>query len=211
MIKAVIFDIDGVLLDSYDATYIYYKKLGKLLNLKAPSKADFHKKFYYQPTREMFKILNNIKDMAKFNRKLEKARGKITSHLQFEKLIDGSMETLQALHKKYKLGLATSRSKTGLDRYLKFSKTKKFFKAVVGLEHVKNHKPHPEPLLLVARKLKVTPNEAVYVGDAPTDLLAARAAGMRSIIYGSKKIKGADARIFHLNQLIPAIKKLENL
>lgn len=210
MIKAIIFDIDGVLLDSYDATYIYYKQLGKLLNLKAPSKADFHKRFYYQPTREMFRILNNIKNTTELNHKLEKARGKITSHLQFEKLIDGSSETLQALQKKYKLGLATSRSKTGLDRYLKFSKSKKFFKAIVGLEHVKNHKPHPEPLLLAAKKLKVKPSEAVYVGDAPTDLLAARAAGMKSIIYGRKKISGADARIFHLNQLIPAIKRLEN-
>lgn len=208
MIKAIIFDIDGVLLDSYEATYLYYQRLGKLLNLKFPSKADFHKRFYYQPTREMFRILNNIKDMAGLDRKLIKARGKVTSHIQLEKLIEGSMETLQALHKKYKLGLATSRSRPGLERYLKFSKTKKFFKAIVGLEHVKNHKPHPEPLLLAAKKLKVKPSEAVYVGDAPTDLLAARAAGMKIIIYGSKKVSGADARIFHLNQLLPAIKRL---
>ncbi len=209
MIKAIIFDIDGVLLDSYEANLVYYKHLGKLLNLKSPGKAAYHKKFYYQPTREIFRILNKIEDVEKLEEKLKLFRGKITHHLQYEKLFDNSTETLKELYKKYKLGIVTSRSGPGLKRYFKFAKTKKYFKVVVGLEHVKNHKPHPEPLLLAAKKLKVKPSQAVYIGDAPTDLLAARAAGMKIIIHGIKKVRGADARISHFNQLLPAIKKLE--
>ncbi len=209
MIKAIIFDIDGVLLDSYQANYVYYRHLGKLLNLKAPSKVVFHKRFYYQPTREMFRILNNIEDLSELDAKLKAARGKVTKHLKFEKLFKGSAKALGELHKNYKLGLASNRQKSGIERYLKFAKTKKFFKAVGGVHMVKNHKPHPEPLLLAAKKLKVKPAEAVYVGDAPTDLLAARAAGMKIIIFGRKKVKGADARIFHFKELIPAIKRLK--
>ena len=209
MIKAVIFDLDGVLFDSYEANFIYFKELGKLLKLRVPSRSEFHKKYYYQPTKEMLKILNNIKDMKKLTNKLKAAQGKITAHWQHEKLSEGSEEALKKLHKNYLLGLATSRSKTGLDRYLKFAKTKKYFKAIVGLDHVKNHKPHPESLLLAAKILKIKPTEAVYVGDAPTDLKAARGAGMKIIIFGKKKIKGADAYVKNFNQLIPAIKKLK--
>ncbi len=208
MIKAIIFDVDGVLLDSYESTYIYFKTLGKLLNLKVPSKHDFHKKYYALPTRVMLRSLNKIKNLTDLDKQLKKVSGKITQHVKHFKLFEGSNEVLKELHKKYKLGLATSRSKVGLETYLKFAKTKKFFKAMVGVHHVKNHKPHPEPLLLVAKKLRVKPTEAIYIGDAPTDLQAARAAGMKVIIYGNKKVKGADAYISHFYQLIPAINKL---
>ena len=80
----------------------------------------------------------------------------------------------------------------------------------MGLEDVKNHKPHPEPLLLTCRKLNIKPFQAVYIGDAPSDVRAAHTAGMRVIAYGKKPIKQADLSISHFKQLIPAIKKLES-
>ncbi|MDR3642202.1 MAG: HAD-IA family hydrolase [Candidatus Doudnabacteria bacterium] len=210
MIKAVIFDIDGVLLDSYKATTIYLKQLGTQLKLKVPSNASFHKNFYYQPIHETLRIVNKIQNVDELESRLKKIRGKITDHLPYHKLYEGSDRALRELHKKYRLGLASSRTKPGLDWYLKFAGTKKYFKVIVGLHHVKHHKPHPEPLLLAAKKLIVKPNECVYVGDAPTDLQAARAAGMKIIIYGRKKVTGADAYITSFNRLVPTIGKLEN-
>lgn len=50
-----------------------------------------------------------------------------------------------------------------------------------GLEDTTRHKPDPEPLLHAARNLGVDPSEAVYVGDATVDILAARAAGMAAV------------------------------
>lgn len=53
---------------------------------------------------------------------------------------------------------------------------------LVGGDTFPERKPHPRPLLHAAQQLRVTPAHTVYVGDAERDMLAARAAGMRAIV-----------------------------
>jgi N-acetyl-D-muramate 6-phosphate phosphatase len=57
---------------------------------------------------------------------------------------------------------------------------------VVSGDSTANAKPHPQPLLHACKLMAVTPAECVYVGDAKNDVLAARRAGMRSVValYG---------------------------
>lgn len=52
------------------------------------------------------------------------------------------------------------------------------FEVIIGAELTSRHKPDPDPLLLGAQRLGVPPAGALYIGDAPNDVLAARAAGM---------------------------------
>ena len=52
------------------------------------------------------------------------------------------------------------------------------FEVIIGAELTTRHKPDPDPLLLGAQRLGVPPAGALYIGDAPNDVLAARAAGM---------------------------------
>ncbi|WP_432520995.1 HAD family hydrolase [Kineococcus sp. SYSU DK006] len=52
---------------------------------------------------------------------------------------------------------------------------------LIGGDLVQRPKPAPDGVLLAARELRVEPAEVLYVGDAPTDLLAARAAGARAV------------------------------
>ncbi|MGH8149100.1 MAG: phosphoglycolate phosphatase [Steroidobacteraceae bacterium] len=52
---------------------------------------------------------------------------------------------------------------------------------IVGGDTLPEHKPHPRPLLHAAERIGVTPAETAYVGDARGDMLAARAAGMRAV------------------------------
>ena len=58
--------------------------------------------------------------------------------------------------------------------------------AVICGDTTANAKPHPEPLLAAALALKVAPSDCVYVGDAERDIIAGRAAGMKTLIasYG---------------------------
>lgn len=55
------------------------------------------------------------------------------------------------------------------------------FPVLVGADHTARHKPEAEPLLHACALLGVDPSRAVYVGDAPNDILAARAAGMGEV------------------------------
>jgi pyrophosphatase PpaX len=52
------------------------------------------------------------------------------------------------------------------------------FEVIVGAEATTRHKPDPDPLLVGASRLGVPVDGSIYVGDAPNDILAARAAGM---------------------------------
>jgi pyrophosphatase PpaX len=55
------------------------------------------------------------------------------------------------------------------------------FDVVVGAEDTKRHKPYPDPILAALGRLDAEPADSVYVGDAPFDVQAARAAGVASI------------------------------
>lgn len=55
------------------------------------------------------------------------------------------------------------------------------FRSIHGADTVPRPKPEPDGLLLVCKELGVDPNEAVYIGDSPSDAVAASSAGMKSI------------------------------
>ena len=59
---------------------------------------------------------------------------------------------------------------------------KTYFRTAVAYEDTTRHKPHPEPLLLAANRLKIKPSGTVYIGDAASDMEAAKAAGMKFIL-----------------------------
>ena len=58
---------------------------------------------------------------------------------------------------------------------------RRFFEVTVAAEDTERHKPNPEPLLLALDRLGTAGDDAVYVGDSPFDVRAAKAAGIGSI------------------------------
>jgi pyrophosphatase PpaX len=109
---------------------------------------------------------------------------------------DGLHETLEAFDELLdilpqlkaegrKLGLVTAkRHRTvglALDRFPALASA---FDVVVAHEDTDRHKPAPEPVLLALEKLGGEPDEAVYVGDSPFDVGAAKAAGVFAIAVG---------------------------
>jgi phosphoglycolate phosphatase len=207
MLKAVIFDIDGVLLDSFEANLQHARDMAELAGLKAPTEKQYRKMFHL-PFRHVFANINRIKTLYQVEQALVKARIEIDYPVHLLKYYDGCNRTLAQLSKKYKLGVVSSRTRRGIKTYLEYSKNKKLFKATISVEDVTNHKPHPEPLLLAAKKLRVKPFEAAYVGDARSDVQAANAAGMLAIAYNQKPIPGATATIRHFKELIPLLRTL---
>ena len=91
-------------------------------------------------------------------------------------------DTLGALHAKgLPLALVTNKPTPFVAPILASLDIAKYFTVVIGGDDVKNKKPHPEPLLMVAEKLGLAPAELLFVGDSRNDIQAAKAAGCRSI------------------------------
>jgi pyrophosphatase PpaX len=80
-----------------------------------------------------------------------------------------------------RLGIVTAKRRKTVD--LAFAKLPlaHLFDTVVGGDETERHKPHPEPLLLALKRLEAEASEAAYVGDAPFDVQAAKAAGIFSV------------------------------
>ena len=87
-------------------------------------------------------------------------------------------------------------------------------RAIVGGDSTAHAKPHPEPLLEAARRLKVEPKQCIYVGDDERDIIAGRAAGMGTVAatYGylgsnaNVYVWQADAHIASPLELMPLLK-----
>lgn len=122
-------------------------------------------------------------------------------------------QTLAALHGKgLPLALVTNKPTPFVAPLLEALGIDSFFDVVIGGDDVKNKKPHPEPLLLVAEKLALAPGELLFVGDSRNDILAARAAGCCSVgltygyNYGEPITLSEPDYVFdRFNELLPAL------
>lgn len=207
MIKAVIFDIDGVLIDSMEPNRQLFRNILKEGGYKKlPSKREFSKTFHLT-ARDTLKVLTqgDKKELDRLMNLLHELRDTIVL-----KIMPGSLKIIKLLHKKYKLALVTSRTQGGLEQYLLTANTANYFVAMIHLELSKNPKPHPEPLLLACKKLKIKPEQGVYIGDARTDIAAAKAAGMKVILYPKKRISGADGYAKDISDIPKIISQINN-
>jgi len=122
-------------------------------------------------------------------------------------------DTLGALHAKgLPLALVTNKPTPFVAPILAALDIAKYFTVVIGGDDVKNKKPHPDPLLLVAQKLGLAPAELLFVGDSRNDIQAAKAAGCSSVglTYGynygeSIALSEPDYIFDQFNELLPAL------
>jgi pyrophosphatase PpaX len=80
-----------------------------------------------------------------------------------------------------RLGIVTAKRRITVELAFDHVPLGHLFETVVGGDETTRHKPHPEPLLLALERLEARPEEAAYVGDAPFDVQAAKAAGVFSV------------------------------
>lgn len=182
-IKAFIFDMDGVLLDSESICDITWEKAAKdfgLKNIEEPkykcmgrnkqdSEAilkevfgeDFDGKGFLAKTSEYFK-------------EIEDAGGL--------KLLPYAKEILEYLKPKYKVALASSTRKTSVQRQMTNLGLYNYFEQVVTGDMVVHSKPDPEIYRITAEKLGVLPEECICVEDSPNGIKSAFSAGLSTIM-----------------------------
>jgi len=204
MIKAVIFDVDGVLIDSFEANLKFYHDLFIKTGYKAPTREEFLKMFHTTMI-DVIRILTKSKDENEVKRIWQMGKDRVvpypnellTSPKNYESVIE-------ELKQKYTLAIVTSRVRGGIFKLPQLTKYEDYFKTVVYYDDTVKHKPYPDPLLLAVKRLGIKPNEAVYIGDGDNDIRAAKSAGVKIIIYSKENLTGA-------NVLTSSFEKLPNL
>jgi HAD superfamily hydrolase (TIGR01509 family) len=207
MLKAILFDVDGVLALSQKANVAFFKNLMTAGGYPGITDEEILDRFH-MPMRQVIAELSGLTDEKEIDQIF--AMGKDPSLrqsdlLEFPEKLENLLETL---HKTYRLGIVTSRVRTGVDEIFDVKAIKHYFDVVVAFEDYQNPKPHPEPLMIALSKLRVEPDEAVYVGDSHSDIDAAVAAGMHSVHLSAHPHDGATVSIADLGELLLAIETL---
>jgi pyrophosphatase PpaX len=95
----------------------------------------------------------------------------------------GVLDALESLHAEgRRLGIVTAKRRATLALAFEvLPELQRFFDVTVAAEDTERHKPNPEPLLLALERLGESTAGAVYVGDSPFDVQAAKAAGIGAV------------------------------
>ena len=209
MIKAVLFDVDGVLIDSFAANLKFYQDLMIKAGYKPPAKKEFDNLFH-RPLIDVIKILTKSNSDKEIQRVFEIGKNRrVKTQLELYKMPKGVDKVIKDLSKKYLLGVVTSRIKEYVYEVPKLAQLEKYFKVTIAYQDTINHKPDPEPILLACQKLNVNSSEAVYVGDVENDITAGKAAGTKTILYSQANLANADLHTSTFTKLPELIKSLD--
>jgi phosphoglycolate phosphatase len=181
-LSLVILDCDGVLFDSFEANVHFYDSILVQMG-QAPLDARGRELAHRLATPQLFGHLFAAEPEL-LARSLQIAkRTDYTPSLLLMQPVPELAETLEWIGQRYRTALATNRGRTIPDLLRHFG-LGKYFELVVGIEDVARPKPAPDMLVRCIEHFATTPARAIYVGDSPTDLEAARAAGTRFVAIG---------------------------
>lgn len=184
MIKAVIFDVDGTLLDTERIYMKAWKEAAAEAGFVMPDSV-------LQKTRAV-----NTKDAARIFEEeigngfsyqaVRPIRVRIAEEIirrESPILKPGVLELLAFLEEKgIRLAVASSTNQQGTREHLAESRILDRFEVVVGGDMVTNGKPHPDIFLKAAEALGTAPEACIVVEDSPAGIRAAHAAGMKAVL-----------------------------
>jgi HAD superfamily hydrolase (TIGR01509 family) len=179
VIDAVVFDLDGVLLDSEqvwdDAREQLAKERGGRWHARA--QRDMMGMSSTEWSRYMHETIGLPEPPEEINREVvERLSAIYREHLP---VLPGAREAVERLAARWPLGLASSSNRELIDLTLELLGVTQLFAATVSSEEVARGKPAPDVYLETARRLEVEPARAAAVEDSQNGILAAKAAAMR--------------------------------
>ncbi len=187
MVKAVIFDMDGTLVDSEPLHKIARDKVLSRLEIYSDELSDrafgVAKREYWQKISDEYKLSVNGDEITatEFKEIIDIVKN---SGVQKSKGIDELL--LRLCERGVKMAVASSSDRVYVEAVINYCGWGKYFSAVVCGDEAKRAKPDPELYLTVLDKLGITAAEAIAVEDSDTGSCAAHSAGIACIGYKDK-------------------------
>ena len=184
MIRAIIFDFDGTIIDTETAWYKVfkdaYKKYGVDLSLATYSQCLGTSLQSFNPYTHLSTHHGISMDLEEFRTTIQQNYAKLIDQ---ELMRPGILNLLQeAKLAGLKIGLASSSHRDWIDKFVDQLGIRDYFECYCTADTVSNVKPDPELYLQALGQLGVNPNEAIAIEDSPNGARAAVAAGLHTVV-----------------------------
>ena len=194
MIKAVLFDFDGVVVNSEPVHYKTFMEFTKPLGITADTDR-WYREFAGTGSKNIFTVLlgeAGIKDEKTIDDYVEKRKkvyGKLVQKGMVKK--KGGIENFLKILKKRKIKTAvvSGGHPENIEVALKVLGLKKYFNIIIGSGNYKRRKPYPDAFLMGAKKLRVKPSECIAIEDSLSGFTAAKKAKMKTVLMYSPAMK----------------------
>ncbi len=214
MITTLLFDLDGTLINTNELIIASFQHTLDQYYPQKYGRADIIN-FIGEPLETSFRKV----DPERVDEMIQMYRTHNVAHHD-ELVLDypNVMETIETLSKAgFRLGIVTTKRWDTVSMGLELMGLKPFFESVITIDDVERPKPDPQPVEMALKELGVEANEAVMIGDSPSDIEAGRRAGTKTVgvawtIKGPEIIQAAnpDYVIEDMKELLGILKTLKS-
>lgn len=176
--RAVVFDLDGTVVDSVELIIVSFQHAIREVLGREMSREDAIA-WVGRPLREQMELFSpeHADELVEVYREFNHRE-----HDRMLKLYEGIQHLLERLRKAgVRVGLVTSKSRFTTQMAFDLTGIERYFDASVCADEAAGNKPSPAPILACIAQLAVEPRAAAYVGDSPSDIQAALAAGVAAV------------------------------
>ena len=201
-IAAILFDLDGVLINSLESWYQAFNRMLRAYGKKELSRDVFKANCWGPDLRHNLGALQLGEDAAEYC---------VQEQLNLIELIELCPDAEEVVSRtrgeyKFKVGLVTNTPRENVNKILEHFYLSNHFDVILTGDEVKRGKPDPEIVIKACERLNVKPEHVILVGDTKADYQAGKAVGCFVIGMGSKS--AGDVHIEQLNELFMILDKI---
>ena len=210
--KIIIFDFDGVILDSENSHFIAFNEGLKNLNINI-SEDEYYSKYISLDDRGVITNVVNDKNISVTNEEIDMIIKNKNDYFESRlidnsKLFPGVEELIIQLSKNFVLSIGSGANRSEIIKTLKNNNIYDYFEIIVSADEVNNPKPNPETYNRVLDNINTdfNINEIIVIEDSPGGIEAAKSAGLKCIAitntFDNKELGKADIIVSNYEEIL---------
>lgn len=203
--KAIIFDMDGVISDTFNLHVKMQKQIAKKHKIKLKNIEEYAGIKIYDIIKKFGKESSSNFSEKDINNIVDEYWEVLIKKASVVKPMPGIKEIIIKLKDNgFRLGVASSSNKKFVHAILNNFRIRSFFEVIITEDQAKKGKPSPDIFLLAAKRLNVQPNECIVIEDSLAGMKAAKKAKMKCVGI----IKDKDTSNYPCNLCLDSTKKI---